>query len=70
VKIITELTHDVERKNRWRGKRNSEQERIQSTENVYWATMYNIQGVQPRRKPGRERGAGTTFLAYRCVNCR
>jgi hypothetical protein len=29
-----------------------------------------IQGVQPRRKPGRERGAGTTFLAYRCVNCR
>jgi hypothetical protein len=29
-----------------------------------------IQCVQPRRKPGRERGAGTTFVAYRCVNCR
>jgi hypothetical protein len=29
-----------------------------------------IQCVQPRKKPGRERGAGTTFLTYHCVNCR
>jgi hypothetical protein len=39
---------------------------VQLTTPLHW----NIQCVQPRRKPGRERGAGTTFLPYRCCNCR